>query len=200
MKLPVRVLMVAALMFALALCNASASTLTFSTAGLFFDDANPLSSGGLGVLTFEDDALSFVPILGSPSLIVPTHVGLGMFVVTTGGPDDTDLDPLPAGAGFQLEVFVPAGSTSEADLTAVLTGSLSYSQNNIVATFPTTQFDVGGFNFRLLPNGEFDLVPETINNGLTTIQAAVTTPEPAVMSLVGVGLLALGLCRKRLQS
>jgi len=97
---------------------------------------------------------------------------------------------------FTLEIIQTAPSSGTGTLAATLSGTIAFSQASGTITFTETSTEIAGVTYSVL-NDPLNLEPTS--GGLTTsIQGYVSTvPEPVTTALVGVGLLGLGILRRR---
>jgi hypothetical protein len=198
MKLTVRVI----LLLAMGAMMLSASTLSLSTDGIFTwtgqTGADRVDFGPNHPLSLSFDGID----VGDPqsNVTLPaSNVYLGRFV-TQGVHNDETLDPGPDGLAFILRVYVPAGSSTTGTASATLTGTIRFGESNLRAEFDGVDFVLGGASFHMAPTG-YDILPPIGTNssalGFTPVfaditEAVATTPEPGVMSLVGFGLIGIG--------
>jgi hypothetical protein len=182
MRISRRLTALAGVAAALALPVASQAQVTYSTSGVISSSGtNTVSNGGM-TITFAG--------LPSTTTADPSNISFGDFVSsgTTSG---------TFGGNFTLNVFqtVPSGGSGtfvgSFGGTIQSNGSLTY----WVPNQPTT-FNIGISTYELFTHGTaagagYALVAPNNNNGKTTVEGFVSTPEPSSMALLGTGLIGL---------
>lgn len=175
------------LALALMFCGLSAfaGTVSYSTVGTFggadATAANTLVNGGA--------TISYTPS-GVQTVTAPTGINIGSFVVT-GGTGDFMNDTFTLTVN-QTIPSVGSGSTGIASIT----GSVTSTSNSIEVVFAPSTFSIGDVTYKLQASDYFLVAPNT-NNGVTSLQASVVTPEPASIGLIGASLVGLGLAFRR---
>jgi hypothetical protein len=170
---------------------AKATTVTYTTeasidGGAFAVD--PIFTTGSGVDTVE---INYVAPVACCSVTSPSDTSFGsvntLGTGTVGGTIDVP---------FTLEIIQTAPSSGTGTLAATLSGTIAFSQASGTITFTETSTEIAGVTYSVL-NDPLNLEPTS--GGLTTsIQGYVSTvPEPVTTALVGVGLLGLGILRRR---
>lgn len=172
------------LALALLLCGASAfaSTVTYSTSAVL---SGPDLSGGLLVNGTASIAYSGVP---STSVDAPTNINIGTITVTGG-------TGTFAGDSILLTITQSLPSAGSQSSSSTIAGTITSTSNGIDVSFAPTSFSIGEVNYTLQAN--YFLVAPNTNNGVTTLQANVTTPEPATLGLLGASLIGIGAAFRR---
>jgi hypothetical protein len=153
-------------------------------------------------------AISFVPVQDA-SVDTASNISLGTFVVAKLAPGETTTyNNMP----FSLAVYPDSyNGTTLSDSAIQITGTLNGTvigpyQSNVQVTFnpitnPTFAIGTGSGTLTLSNRSEL-LVPSSVNNGQTTIQAQVSTtgvvaeaPEPSSIALFLSTVCGLGLRR-----
>jgi len=169
-----------------------ASTVTYTTTGVFS------ASGGATYNGTGASSVVFSP--GSANVTAPSAGNLGMFTSTV--PTGTSI----TGSGnFTLTINQTspnAGSNNFGSDT--FSGKLSksilpFTTGDLVITFANTSVNIGGVTYTLegLGGAGFASNQLVIGNGVTTIQADETTPEPTFYSVLGVGLIAILVLKRK---
>lgn len=158
--------------------------------------------------------INFIPATGA--IIAPTNLSFGKFEVLVPADGSTTVY---SNTPFKIQLKVDSvNSTSpvvpnESPITVsgVLNGKVSGpSQSDVIATFnPLTKsdFQTGLYvNTLGVPNGPLSLVPSTVNGGVTTLQASMSSmtavtqpvPEPSTIALFAATIIGLGFRRRML--
>ena len=190
------------LLFALvAACavSAAAGNVTFNTTG----STLCLTSAGCAAGTLSQNLGTITVSYNSTpdnTVNAPSSANFGALQVTcNGGGTGCGVNNLPAGGLFLFininQTAPPAGSNGipAGTLVGQIAGNGSSASINWLSGTSTV---VGG-NLYSVVNLPLNLVPPTTNNGVTTIQGFVNTPEPASILLLSSGLGALMLARRR---
>jgi hypothetical protein len=179
---------------------AKADPVTFSTTGIF-------SVSGTNVVNFTGiNGTTTLTFNGTTNPVnTPAGTSFGDLVVSTTVPANLQ-GPAIAG-NFTLNFFqvAPAGVSS---LIGTLAGTLGFNTGIATLSFGTTSTNIGGFTYTVNPTYTIALpvtgVGGGAGTGTTTIQGTVTggaqttTPEPATVGLMGMGLVGLGgIARRR---
>jgi hypothetical protein len=170
------------------------------------------TSGGPGTADISGSpAISFVPVQ-SGSVDTASNISLGTFVVAAlPGGQSTTYNNTPFSLSLIPDSFNgTAVQDTPVEITGYLNGTVKgANQSSVKVTFNpvmTSAFSIGSGNGTLdLSNSQELLVPSSVNNGQTTLQAQVATsnnvgpqngvPEPSTVALFLSTVGGLGLRR-----
>jgi hypothetical protein len=179
-------------LFTLSQGAAHATPVTYTTSGSFNGGGNSIQFGsGANLLT-----ITFTGVNSTVNADPFTFASLGEFQTTTSGTGAT----IANGTTFSLNINQTVPSAGGGSLLGTLNGTISQNQSTGVVTFSVSSVTIGSVTYSLT-NNPLPLVPPSTNNGVTSVQARISTPipEPATMVLLGTGLagLAAGVRKRR---
>lgn len=191
-------LVTAALMLTAGLSQAA--LVDYSTQGSF----NGAAFANVSSLTFGSTTLTFTGTNATGiGVNTPTNGSLGTFQLTS--TNTAAGDTLSGNFAIRITQTTP-GPTGTADLGATLSGVVTATSSTGAVQFSTTAVTINGVTYDVANaafglSGRVALVAPNTNNGMTTVQAAITggaVPEPSTYALLGGGLISLiGLARRR---
>jgi hypothetical protein len=165
----------------------SATSVTYSTSGVFSTTGTDMLPIGTGDLTFDG--------LVSNTVTPPSNLSFGTFDAS-----DVGTGSIPDGEVFTLTVTETTPDSGSAPATATISGSIDATSSSVLLSFNNTSFSIDGTQYTISqPPGGFPIVPPSSNGGLVTIQGTVSAaPEPATYLGIGSGLalMAFGLRRR----
>jgi hypothetical protein len=179
-------------LFTLSQGAAHATPVTYTTSGSFNGGSNSIQFGaGANLLT-----ITFTGVNSTVDADPSTFASLGEFQTTVSGSGAT----ITPGTTFTLNINQTVPSAGSGSLFGTLSGTITQNSSSGVVTFSVTAVTINGVTYTLT-NNPLPLVPPSTNNGVTSVQAQISTPipEPATMVLLGTGLagLAAGVRKRR---
>ncbi len=189
----------------------TSTLVAYDTVGSTIGTTGMTSTGG----TPATPPIAFVPLTGA-TFMSPSSLGLGVFQASAlSAGESVTYTNTPFDLKFRVDGvngatgFLPNGTP--VDITGTLNGTLTGSnQSSVVATFnapATAAFATGLYSNTLaISNNPISIVPSTTFNGVSTVQAMLTTsitpatpaPEPSTVVLFAATVAGLGL-RHRLR-
>ncbi len=164
-------------------------------------NTNPGSAFGIGGLTLNSTTGGATLVFsgtGPTTVTDPTNVNLGIFDLTCAGCATGGSAMFPAFTFNLIVTDTTNGSFSKTFLGTSAGGLVQAAQSNITIVWtPLTQM-IGADNWQIYSPSPI-VAPNTGSvSGATTVQGFVSgVPEPLSFILLGSGLLALGLLRRR---
>lgn len=160
---------------------AFATTVTYTTAGVF-------ASSGTNTTTSGGDTIVYSPVISPDSVTAPSAANIGVFTIS-GSPLATFSD------SFMLTILQSVPSAGTGIITSAIDATVSASSSGIEVSFVPSSVLIGSVDWRFFDTG---LAPPSTFGGITTIEAYVATPEPGSLALAGGALVGLGLvaCRR----
>lgn len=190
-------------LMALSSLSALAGTVTYSTSSSQLcvgaagcGVATQTIGGGTGV------TVTFTPVASSTVLANPTTFGsFGEIVVSCVGGGTACGGQSLAGLNLFINIAQTVPSAGNASISGgVITGSISGTASSATITWSVPNgVNIGVINYSVL-NNPLGLVPPSVNNGTTSVQALIsdtTVPEPSTYVMMSAALVGLGLLRKR---
>ncbi len=179
-------------LFTLSQGAARATPVSYTTAGSFNGGGNSIQFGaGANLLT-----ITFTGVNSSVNADPSTFASLGEFQTIVSGTGAT----ITPGTTFSLNITQTVPTAGGGSLLGTLSGTITQNSSSGIVTFSVTSVTIGNVTYALT-NNPLPLVPPSTNNGVTSVQAQISTPipEPATMVLLGTGLagLAAGVRKRR---
>jgi hypothetical protein len=167
-------------LFTLSQGVAKADAVSFSTTGSFNGGSNTIQFGAGANLT----TITFTGVNSTVNANPFTFASLGEFQTIVTGAGAT----ITPGTTFTLMINQTVPSPGSGSLIGTLNGTITQNSSTGLVTFSVTSAQINGVTYSLT-NNPLPLVPPSTNNGVTSVQAQITSvPEPATMFLLGTGL------------
>jgi hypothetical protein len=172
------------LALALLFCGVStfAATVTYSTSAVL---SGPDASGS--ILANGGATIAYTGVV-STSVDAPTNINIGTMTLT-GGTGSFTADSI------LLTITQSAPSAGSQSATSTIAGNITGTSSGVNVSFSPASFSIGSVSYVL--QSTYFLVSPNTNSGVTSLQAAVATPEPASLGLLGASLLGFGLAYRR---
>jgi hypothetical protein len=189
--------------------SAFAATVNYSTIG---STLCPISTPGCLVAsqTIGDVILTFNPVAASSVNAEPTTFGsFGQIVVSCVGGGTACGPQSLSGLSLNINISQLAPTSGTASISAgTIAGTISGTASGVLVSWATPNaVSIGDVTYSVL-NNPLGLVPPSVNNGSTSVQAMITAtdpppppptgiPEPATYVMMSAALVGLGMFRKR---
>ena len=172
----------------LSAASANAAMVTYTTTGIF-------GASGTSILTSGDSTLTFVGT--TATLDTPVGNNFGVFNLA-GGQLSGSLNPFDS--SFTLTFLQTAPTVGSSAVPGTVMGNVSF--NSGILTYDPTLSSLSIANVTYtFDNPAYVLqVPAGSSGGVTTIQGTITggeVPEPSTFALLGAGITALAVARRK---
>ncbi|HJR09692.1 MAG TPA: PEP-CTERM sorting domain-containing protein [Pyrinomonadaceae bacterium] len=160
---------------------ANADPVTFSTTGSFNGGSNSITfTSGSGSTTINFTGVTNSTVNANPF----TFASLGEFQTIVQGSGAT----IAPNTTFTLNITQTVPGAGTGSLVGTINGTITQNSSTGLVTFSVSSTTINGVTYSLT-NNPLPLVPPSTNNGVTSVQAQISTvPEPTTMLLLGTGL------------
>lgn len=182
-----RLVATATVLGSVAVNAAKAQDVSYYTTGVFASSGTSTATYVTGANTVNL-SYSGEGSAGTPSTVfTPSNASLGFFQASA-----TNQGTVNVSDTFTLNVFQTAPSGGSGVFVGALSGRLTNGNTSTVVWTPSGGTIAIGTSTYTLGANSYKIVPLSTNNGVTSVQALITTvPEPSSAALLGVGLVSL---------